>query len=123
MDSWVLRTLRAVLTLEEMEKILRALGRPLFLLDHTEQKIHFVNGPGEELLGAGAAEINGNYWFQYFDDASIRRIEALMEILQNNGASEGRQELQLTLKRRTGRPVGVNLTLTPFFNEDRKSVV
>ncbi|MBX3019772.1 MAG: response regulator [Bdellovibrionaceae bacterium] len=100
-----------------MEKILRALGRPIFLLDQKSQKILFVNGPGEELLGASSADIEGKSWKQYFDEPSTRRIDALMEILETNRATEGRQELQLTLKRRTGRPVSVNLTLTPFLKE------
>lgn len=102
-----------------MEKILRALGRPIFAVDHSTQKIRFVNGPGEELLGAASHEAEGKSWKQYFDDASQRRIEALMEILESNQAVEGRQELQLTLKRRTGRPVSVNLTLTPFLKESQ----
>lgn len=105
---------------ESMEKILRALGRPLFLLDHKEQKILFVNGPGEELVGAAMSDIVGKPWTAYFDGVSVRRVEALIEILMNNKALEGRKELQLTLKRRTGRPVAVNLTLTPFLKEKKK---
>lgn len=105
--------------MEGMEKILRALGRPIFLLDHRSQQILFVNGPGEELLGASSSEAEGKSWKQYFDEPSTRRIEALMEILETNQAVEGRQELQLTLKRRTGRPVSVNLTLTPFLKEKK----
>lgn len=104
-----------------MEKILKALGRPLFLLDHQDQRISFVNGPGEELLGAGSTEILGRSWQDFFDDSSVRRIEALKEILHNNGALEGRKEIHLTLRRRTGRPVAVNLTLTPFLGEERPS--
>lgn len=105
-----------------MQPILKALGRPLFLLSRERRQIDFINGPGEELLGASAGEVLGKDWKAYFDDTSIRRIDALMQILEDqirlNGENvEGRQELQLTLRRRTGRPVIVNLIVTPI--EDR----
>lgn len=104
-----------------MERILSALGRPLFLVDDAEKKVRFINGPGEEMLGVAAEDAIGNSWQQYFDEPSNRRIDALIDIIETSGAREGRQELQMTLRRRTGRQVKVNLTVTPFLSEKQPS--
>lgn len=88
------------------------LGRPIFVVDNQKQVVSFINSAGEELLGFHSDEVVGKPWSKLFDENSVMRIEALFLILDENRDHGGRQELQLTVKRRTGRAVQVNLTLS-----------
>lgn len=92
--------------------IFARVGRPVFTVEHKKQTVISINSAGEELTGFAAKDVVGKAWRQLFDEASVRRIDALMQILENNKDQDGGRELQLMMKRKTGRQVQVNLTLS-----------
>ncbi len=102
-----------------ISNIFGMLGRPIFVVDHENQKVSFINSAGEELLGFHSKEMIGKPWSKVFDENSVVRIEALLMILEENREQGGRQELQLTVKRRTGRAVQVNLTLSLVMDNEQ----
>lgn len=105
-----------------MVEFVGVLGRPLFLVDPKSNTIEYINGPGEELLGADSKSIHGKSWENFFDAASIKRIHASIDLLDDRPDAEGRREFQLKLKRKTGRSVEVNLILT-LYKRSRKTLL
>lgn len=105
-----------------MEEFVEVLGRPIFLVDPKTEKIEFVNGPAEELLGTDAKNIVGSSWEKFFDAKSIQRIQATIELLKISKQPQGRRDFQLKLKRKTGRPVDVNLIIT-LYKKAKKQVL
>lgn len=105
-----------------MVEFVGILGRPLFLVDPKTDAIEFINGPGEELLGADSKTIHGKSWEKFFDAPSIKRIQDSIHLLEDNPETDGRREFQLKLKRKTGRSVEVNLILT-LYRKNRKTLL
>lgn len=100
--------------------IFAMVGRPVFTVDKDRETVTFINSAGEELTGFTAKDIVGKSWKKLFDEASLPRVDALMNILENNPTQGGGKELQLTVKRKTGRPVQINLTLS-LLESDKKN--
>lgn len=98
-------------------RVFELVGRPIIAVDEKKKNVIYINPAAEELLGSSAKELTGKSWSRLFDEPSVRRIDALFEILETNRGRGGRKELQLTMKRRTGRPVQVNLTLSVLHDE------
>lgn len=101
-------------TLEGMEELVSVLGRPILLVNPKNNKIEYLNGPAEELIGADSKTVVGKTWDKFFDANSIKRIEDSLHLLEISKDADGRREFQLKLKRKTGRAVEVNLILTRY---------
>lgn len=106
----------------KFQEIFERMGRPFFLADCASNLVTYMNSAGEDLCGFRADGIVGQLWERVFDENSIIRIKALFSILEANPKQTGRQELQLMVKRKTGRPVQVNLVLSRIDESQSKSV-
>ncbi|PWU17877.1 MAG: hypothetical protein C5B49_08170 [Bdellovibrio sp.] len=94
-------------------------GRPVLSVGE-DQNIIFANPAAEELTGFQNRELVGRSWRMIFDQPSILRVEAMIDILSNNTGQQGRQELQLKVTRKTGRFVTTNLTVSVLASLNKK---
>ena len=95
---------------------------PSLLIDSKTNRIDLCNRASENLLGYPANELIGKSLTELFSDESLHRVLAMLEIVSS--ASGEVSELDLEIKKRSGKTLGINMFASSLeINRKRRFVL
>lgn len=108
---------------DTLRSLFDAVKIPLIAVELKTAKIIAANEAAAELSGYPAKKMESRLFIEYFKGTHAERIQSAIELLQNSPRTPSLVEHDLKLKRKSGRTISVDITLSNYSSNNKKIAI